>query len=215
MSKTTTSFVPGKEYGLLKEGSVAATHSLKITYTVEPFGFKITRKSNGEILFNSAPDVVESEEGTKSLSFRSLVFKDQYLEVSSRLPQKSYLYGLGEATRPDGICLTQGRTYTLWATDIGSYFIDIPLYSSYPFILDMRKGGNAHAVLFLNSNGMDIQYEKDFITFKAIGGVFDFYFFAGPSPLAVIDQYTQLVGRPVSMPYWALGTSRTCFSFHI
>ncbi|KAK9154851.1 hypothetical protein Sjap_002331 [Stephania japonica] len=34
--------------------------------------------------------------------------------------------------------------------------------------------------------------------------VFDFYFFSGPTLLSVVDQYTQFVGRPAPMPYWAL-----------
>ena len=95
------------------------------------------------------------------------------------------------------------------ATDIGSWNIDIDLYGTYPFVMDVRDGGAAHGVALMNSNGMDVDYNDDSITFKVIGGIFDFYFFAGPKPLDVVDQYTQLVGRPASMPYWVLGMSRS------
>ena len=37
------------------------------------------------------------------------------------------------------------------------------------------------------------------------GGVLDFYFFMGPTPHAVLEQLTYIVGRPFMPPYWSLG----------
>ncbi|KAL3678412.1 hypothetical protein R1sor_021368 [Riccia sorocarpa] len=170
---------------------------LKFSYTSTPFGFAISRVDSGEVLFNSTPP--------DSTSFRPLVFKDQYIEISTTLPGDSAVFGLGESTRPDGLRLTPGRTYTLWAADIGASNIDINLYGAYPYYIEVREGGQTHSVLLLNSNGMDLVYGGDYFTYKVIGGILDFYFFAGPSPAAVTDQYTQLVGRPLPVPYWSLG----------
>ncbi|KAG0560995.1 hypothetical protein KC19_9G028900 [Ceratodon purpureus] len=178
---------------------------IKLTYTTNPFGFAVTRIANNEVLFNSTPSVRTSLEGVESPSFNSMVFKDQYLEISTHLPGSATLFGLGESTRPDGLPLVKGKTYTLWATDIGAMNVNTDLYGAYPYYIDVRAGGLTHGVLLLNSNGMDIKYGGDFLTWHVIGGTFDFYFFAGPTPLDVLDQYTELVGRPAPMPYWSFG----------
>jgi alpha-glucosidase (family GH31 glycosyl hydrolase) len=40
---------------------------------------------------------------------------------------------------------------------------------------------------------------------RTIGGILDLYLFLGPSPEAVVSQYTEAVGRYYVPPYWALG----------
>jgi alpha-D-xyloside xylohydrolase len=179
---------------------------LAITYTKKPFGFAITRISNGEVLFNSTPIAAESSSSSSSI-FNAMVFKDQYLEISTQLPNTASLFGLGESTRPDGLKLPHNQTSTLFATDTGAVNVNVDLYGSYPYYIDVREKGVAHGVLLLNSNGMDVTYGLDgtSLTFRVVGGIFDFYFFPGPSAKAVVAQYTQLVGRPAPMPYWSFG----------
>jgi alpha-glucosidase (family GH31 glycosyl hydrolase) len=44
------------------------------------------------------------------------------------------------------------------------------------------------------------------MTIRTIGGILDLYLFLGPSPEAVVSQYTEAVGRYYVPPYWALGS---------
>ncbi|KAK2405347.1 alpha-xylosidase [Trifolium repens] len=186
-----------------------SSSELVFSYTADPFSFKVKRKSNGDTLFDT--------NSNDSDPIGPLVFKDQYLEISTKLPKNASLYGLGENTQPNGFKLHPNDPYTLYTTDISAVNLNSDLYGSHPVYMDLRNEGGkpyAHGVLLLNSNGMDVFYKGNYLTYKIIGGVFDFYFFAGPTPLNVVDQYTAFVGRPAPMPYWAFGFHQCRWGYH-
>ncbi|CAG0918268.1 unnamed protein product [Notodromas monacha] len=188
-------------------------------YSFRPFGFRVIRKDNGQVVFD-----------TKDVG--SLIFADQMLQLSSKLPS-SYIYGLGE--HQDNFLLsTNWRKFTLFNHDRLPQE-KLNLYGSHPFYLSMENTGRSNGVFMFNSNAMG-QYcptlyfggsqlffffyslnplyygfvnvliqPTPAITFRSIGGIMDMYFFLGPSPKDVIEQYTTLIGRPHMPPFWALG----------
>ncbi|KAJ3694414.1 hypothetical protein LUZ60_009894 [Juncus effusus] len=171
-----------------------AGSELIFSFKPDPFSFSITRKFNNEILFDT--------------SNSDFIFKDQYIQISTKLPKDASLYGLGENTQPSGIKLKPNDPYTIYTTDASAINLNTDLYGSHPVYMDLRNEGGkvfTHGVLLLNSNGMDVFYKGTSLTYKIIGGLLDFYFFSGPDPLDMVDQYTILIGRPAPMPYWALG----------
>ncbi|KAK9763887.1 hypothetical protein K7432_009060, partial [Basidiobolus ranarum] len=157
-------------------------------YTDSPFGFIVERKT-GEKIFDT--------------SDLGLVFKDQYLELSTHLPKNANIYGLGETTSK--FRREEGSLTTLWSRDAPCPE-DENVYGSHPFYMEIRDG-KAHGVLLFNSNGMDIKLSEDNsqLTYRVIGGVLDLYVFLGDTPQQVTQQYQELVGRPAMLPYWSLG----------
>ncbi|XP_031787365.1 lysosomal alpha-glucosidase [Nasonia vitripennis] len=153
-------------------------------------GFKVMRSSDKRTLFNS-------------IGFGGFIFSDQFLQISSVLPSHN-IYGLGEH-RTNLRLNTNWQKLTLFNSDQPPTE-NANLYGSHPFYMVVEKTGKAHGVLFLNSNAMDIILQPTpAITFRSIGGIFDIYFFTGPTPADVLKQYSEIVGKPFLPPYWSLG----------
>ncbi|EFY89506.1 alpha-glucosidase [Metarhizium acridum CQMa 102] len=137
-----------------------------------------------------------------------LVFESQYVRLRTRLPQDPYLYGLGEHS--DAFRLnTTNYIRTLWNQDSYGIPEGANLYGAHPIYLEHRDGGS-HGVFLLNSNGMDVVIDKardgsQYLEYNTLGGVLDFWFFAGKTPTEVVQQYTEVAGRPAMPPYWGLG----------
>ncbi|KAI8943130.1 hypothetical protein NX059_001161 [Plenodomus lindquistii] len=166
---------------------------LDVSIVEEPFSFAVTRKSNGETLFNT--------------SGSTLIFESQYWRLRTSLPKDPNLYGLGEHT--DSLRLpTTDYIRTMWARDSGAVPERQNLYGSHPVYYELRENGLSHGVLLLNSNGMDIKINNDdgqYLEYNVIGGVIDLYFMAGPSPFEVAQQYSEISRKAAMMPYWGLG----------
>ncbi|KAM5190698.1 maltase-glucoamylase [Callospermophilus lateralis] len=155
-----------------------------------PFGIEIRRKSTGTVIWDS-----------QLLGF---TFNDMFIRISTRLPSK-YIYGFGENEH------TAFRRDLNWHT-WGMFSRDEPpgykknSYGVHPYYMGLEEDGSAHGVLLLNSNAMDVTFQPTpALTYRTTGGILDFYMFLGPTPELVTQQYTEVIGRPVMVPYWSLG----------
>ncbi|KAJ2320829.1 hypothetical protein IWW52_001115 [Coemansia sp. RSA 2704] len=158
------------------------------------FGFKVLR--GGKPIFDTTG--------------HPLVFEDQYLELTSNVPADANIYGLGESPnwfRRD----PQNTTITLWNRDVADPLGE-NVYGSHSVFMELRDE-QFHGCYLHNSHGMDVILANQTVQFRVLGGTLDLYFFAGPSALSVVDQYTQLVGRPNRIPYWALGFHNCRFGY--
>ncbi|XP_046829832.1 lysosomal alpha-glucosidase-like [Vespa crabro] len=156
----------------------------------EKIGFRIDRVADNTTLFDS-------------IGIGGFIFADQFLQISAILPSQN-IYGIGEH-RTHLKVKNDWKRYTMFNMDQPP-IENANLYGSHPFYLMIEESGNCHGVLFLNSNPMEtILQPTPSITFRSIGGIFDMYFFLGPTPQDVAREYSQIVGKPFLPPYWSLG----------
>ncbi|KAL5363683.1 glycosyl hydrolases family 31-domain-containing protein [Aspergillus floccosus] len=185
---------------------------LEFSWTNKPsFGFEVARRSTKDVLF--------STKGKK------LVFENQFIEFTSPLPENYNLYGLGESVH--AFRLGNNYTKTFYAADAGAT-VDINVYGTHPFYLETRyftqsPSGDltlvttndvepnktytslSHGVYSRNAHGQDIVLQPDGITWRAIGGSIDLYFFSGPTQPEVTTSYLKTVGLPALQQYWTFG----------
>jgi alpha-glucosidase len=90
-------------------------------------------------------------------------------------------------------------------------------YGNHPVYFEHRSTGT-HAVLLLNSNGMDIKLTQGALEYNVIGGVLDFYFLAGSQtdPTQAAKQYAEIVGTPAEVlsPFTRAKLPLTLFRSH-
>ncbi|CAH1773121.1 unnamed protein product [Owenia fusiformis] len=157
----------------------------------DPFNFQIIRKSTGTVIWDTGVG--------------GFTFADKFLQISTRIPSKN-VYGFGENLHTDFKHDMNFRTWPIWGRDQPPNDVGMNLYGTYPYYTCIEDDGLSHGVFLLNSNAQDYSFTPlPKLTYRAIGGVFDFYFFAGPSQNSVLEQFTGVIGRPYMPPYWALG----------
>uniref|UniRef100_A0A663F389 P-type domain-containing protein n=1 Tax=Aquila chrysaetos chrysaetos TaxID=223781 RepID=A0A663F389_AQUCH len=161
-----------------------------VTVQNKPFGIQVRRRSTGTVIWDS--------------QLPTFTFSDMFIQISTRLASR-YLYGFGETEHTMFRRDMNWHTWGMFARDQPPGY-KLNSYGFQPFYMGLEGDGNAHGVLLLNSNAMDVTFQPTpALTYRTTGGILDFYMVLGPTPELVVQEYTALVGRPVMPPYWALG----------
>ncbi|PFH48160.1 glycoside hydrolase family 31 protein [Amanita thiersii Skay4041] len=220
------------------KASLKHQSDLVFNFEKSPFAFWITRRSQPsaaplfDTRLSSLPpptsNPVIADDNSTTLEGFPLVFEDQYLQLTSALPLGTNLYGLGEVVASSGfrrdVGQMGGTVQTMWARDVADP-IDENLYGAHEFYLEHRFNQNtgrsqSHGVFLMNSAGADILLltppgsKTSLIEYRMIGGTFDFYFFSGPTPKSVVEQYGRFIGLPTWQPIWGFGFQLCRWGYH-
>jgi alpha-glucosidase len=143
-----------------------------------------------------------------------MAFDGPRVHVWKKMPADENYYGLGDKTGPMN---RRNRAFTMWNTDqFGWGESTDPLYKAITFFMGLRKG-TAWGLFFDNTYRSSFDFGKespDYFSFGADGGELNYYFFAGPDPKRVVQEYAALVGRSPLPPLWSLGYQQSRYSYY-
>ncbi|NXA42051.1 MGA protein, partial [Eudromia elegans] len=170
--------------------SKAENRLYEVSVHRKPFGIQVRRRSTGTVIWDS--------------QLPTFTFSDMFLQISTRLPSQ-YIYGFGETEHATFRHDMAWHSWGMFSRDQPPGY-ELNSYGVQPFYMALEEDGNAHGVLLLNSNAMDVTFQPTpALTYRTVGGILDFYMVLGPTPELVVQQYTALIGRPFLPPYWSLG----------
>jgi alpha-glucosidase len=143
-----------------------------------------------------------------------MAFDGSRVRVWKKMPTDENYYGLGDKTGPMN---RRNRAFTMWNSDVFGWGESTdPMYKTLTFFMGLRKG-TAYGVFFDNTYRSSFDFGKespDYFSFGAEGGELNYYFFAGPDPKKVVQEYTALVGRSPLPPLWSLGYQQSRYSYY-
>jgi alpha-glucosidase len=135
------------------------------------------------------------------------------VRIWKTMPAGENYLGFGEKA---GLLNRRETAMTMWNTDIPAYTADTdPLYQTIPFFYGIR-GDLCYGIFFdspyRSSFDMGKESRSEY-SFGAEDGDLTYYFFSGPTPAAVLQQYIALVGTMPLPPRWSLGYQQSRWSY--
>jgi len=134
--------------------------------------------------------------------------------VTLQVPAGTSLYGTGEVSGP---LLRNGRTVTLWNSDVYGYDAKTPaLYQSHPWVLGVRADGTAFGLIFDSTYRQTIALPPlsgGVVRVQADGPEFPVVAIERETPAAVVQALAELTGRMPLPPKWALGFQQSRWGY--
>ncbi len=132
------------------------------------------------------------------------------------LRPQDHIYGLGERT---GSQDKRGQAFPTWNVDPPMHHDERTptMYISIPFYVRLDgTTGQADGVLIDHAGRVEVDLghgQSDQLSLAVAGDTLAVYCFAGPTPAAVLRQYSALTGRTPLPPRWALGHHQSRWSY--
>jgi alpha-glucosidase len=181
----------------------------EVTVNAGAVQVKILRSPLRLVFLDSGGKVISQDQPHYPTSFNNAAFR-----VWKSMPDDEHYFGLGDKTGPLD---HRDISFTMWNTDaFGWQESTDPLYKTIPFLLATRAG-SAYGIFLDNTYRSNFDFGKqsgDFYSFGAEGGELDYYFFYGPDPKRVVQDFTTLVGRAPLPPLFALGFQQCRYSYY-
>jgi Alpha-glucosidases, family 31 of glycosyl hydrolases len=141
-------------------------------------------------------------------------YEENSVVLKTHLDLNEHIIGLGEkAFNID----RRGFKFQMWNYDNDGYSrYDDPLYLSIPFYISINNGSvkgifvNSTAKIMFDFGVEDYEHTTIQIDDKSL----DLYLFEGESVEQVVEEYTTLTGRSLSIPEWALGPHISRYSYY-
>jgi len=145
----------------------------------------------------------------------SYEFGGNIVKMSKTINERESYFGLGD--KPDHLNL-KGKRFENWVTDSYAYGKSTdPIYKAIPFFTGLHHN-KAYGIFFDNTfrSYFDFGNERRNVTsFWAQGGEMNYYFIYGPQMQDVVENYTDLTGKPHQLPpLWALGYHQCKWSYY-
>jgi len=143
-----------------------------------------------------------------------MAWDGDHIRVWKDLPPDENFYGLGDKAGPMN---RRGRAFANWNTDeFGWQESSDPLYKTIPFFLGEQRG-TFYGLFLDNTYRSSFDFGKqarDYFSFGAEGGEINYYFFAGPEPKKIVQEFADMVGHTPLPPLWTLGFQQSRYSYY-